>query len=154
MVQSDSLFRPASVRRSAAVLALLLMVGGGFELFYLEAYALDRDSYREYLTRLPYRRLPGFQDLAAVAVREIPPEASVAIWIADPAWDRGYEYAYYRSVYLLKGRQSIPLLDKRNAFLSRNLASADYVLCWRCDAPFAPFETTVVTKWGTIARRR
>lgn len=130
------------------------MVAGGFEQFYLEAYFLDRGAYFDHLAKLPYRRLPGFRELAASTVRHTPPRARVAIWIADPAWERGYEYAYYRSVYLLEGRESLPLLNKKNELLIGNLASAEYILCLECETPFPEFETEIVTKWGTIARRR
>ena len=130
------------------------MVAGGFEPFYLRIFALDRAALRQTYLELPYRKLPGFRTLLTESRKATPPGARVALWLPSGRWESGYEYGYYRSVYLLAGREVLPLLDDSSRFLPANLAAADYVICWHCRPPFNGFEDILQTPDGVLARKR
>ncbi|MEO8217412.1 MAG: hypothetical protein ABI718_10070 [Acidobacteriota bacterium] len=141
-------------KRTAVALGLFLMIVGSFEPFYVRIFFSDRDALRRLYVELPYRKLPGFRPLLS-RVRELTPlHAKVALWVPPGRWNEGYEYGYYRSVYLIAGREVVPLLDAADHFLSSNLDQADYLVCWHCNPGFAGFKTVLRTPDGFLARKR
>ena len=83
----------------------------------------------------------------------IPEGDRVAFWMPDPRWERGYEYGFYRSGYLLAGRQIVPLIDQNDRFFPAHLEQSDWIVCWRCEVPFARFRTVWRGPSGSVAKR-
>src|SRR5712691_9247469 len=111
----------ARAARIASILALAMIVIGGLEPFYLRIFAADTSSMRAAFTELPYRKMPGLRQLLIEVDSRTPPGARIAICVPFTEWDGGYGYAYYRSSYMLPGKQVVPI---------GNLSEAEYVACW------------------------
>jgi hypothetical protein len=132
----------ATVLRFAAAAALVLILIGGFEPFYLRIFRANRRAMGASFAELPFRKMTGLRAFLMGVDARTPPHASIAIWVPFRQWEGGYGYAYYRSSYLLPGKQVVPLLapnEDRPQF--ENLAQADYIACWggRIEAPgFVP----------------
>jgi hypothetical protein len=142
------------IRRAAAAIAFAAILIGGFETYYLRVFRESPARLRPILTELPYRKMPGLRELLIGADARTPRGASIAILVPYSAWAGGYGYAYYRSSYLLPGKQVIPLLrlgEDRSA--PENLALADYVICWGGVRPAAGFTMVWQTTAGMLLRR-
>jgi hypothetical protein len=141
-------------RRAASAIAFAAILIGGFESYYLRVFRERPSRVRPILTELPYRKMPGLRELLIGANARTPQGASIAILVPYSSWEGGYGYAYYRSSYLLPGKQVIPLLrlgeDKSDA---ENLGHADYLVCWGGVPPVAGFATIWQTAAGMLLRR-
>ncbi len=124
---TESPFR-ASAERLAATAALLLILIGAFEPFYLRIFMIDRKREEAAFSALPFRKMPGLQTFLQGVDAQTPPGARIAIWLPFHQWEGGYGYAYYRASYLLPGKQVVPLLEQHADRLNLvNLAQADYL---------------------------
>ena len=140
--------------RIASYLALLAILIGGFEPFYLRALLGVGSPDPQLLTELPYRKLPGWRKLLAGVDVRTPPGARIAIWLPFHRWEGGYGYGYYRASFQLPGRQVVPLLvpgEDRDA--PQNLSRADYVVAWRADPVVPGFATIWLSPDGALLRR-
>lgn len=142
------------IARVLAAFAFAAMIAGGIEPFYFRALTLNGPRWREAMTELPYRKLPGLRRFLAGVDARTPSGARIAIWIPQPGWDGAYGYGYYRAPFLLTGKQVVPLqvpfVDR--AALS-NVRLADYVAAWHGAPPFAGFEIVWRSEDGVLMRR-
>jgi hypothetical protein len=60
---------------------------------------------------------------------------SIAIVVPSLDWDQGYSYAYYRSSYLLAGREVLPVATSDRVLHPENFRRAKYVAVWGRDFP-------------------
>lgn len=140
--------------RMAAALSFAAIVLGGVEPFYLRIFALDRAAFRQTLTELPYRKAPGLR-LFLEQVRERTTVGDrVAIAVPGQRRYEAYDYVFSRSLYALAGRHVLALVGQNDEDLSRNLAGADYVACWRSAPELAGFEEIWRGPGGTLYRRK
>src|SRR5258708_31730336 len=84
----------AGAKRLAAASALLLILIGGFEPFYLRVFTLDRAREEAAFSALPFRQMPGLQTFLQGVDARSPPGARIALWLPVHPWDGGYGYAY------------------------------------------------------------
>jgi hypothetical protein len=139
------------VRRAlqiAAYLVLAMLVIGGFEPYYVRIFGVDATRTRAAMTELPYRKLPGLRRLLLDVDRSTPPGAKIAIALPFRDWEGGYGYGYYRSSFLLPGKQVVPLLPPQN------LRFADYVAVWKGRPAIDGFVPLWTTSDGTLMVRR
>jgi hypothetical protein len=140
--------------RLLALAALLLILAGGFEPFYVRIFGMDRHRFGASLVELPYTKTPGLREFLAVIDWLVPRGASVAIVTPRMKWNEGYEYVYARSLYPLAGRNVLPLLTPDDRQLRNHLAKADYVAAFR-SAPHIPGFTVIWRgQLGALLRRR
>ncbi|MEA2166530.1 MAG: hypothetical protein QOK37_4657 [Thermoanaerobaculia bacterium] len=140
------------------VLSLLAAAGiaaGAFEPFYVRIFNLDRSRVAAMLTELPYKKLPGLRPFL-VSVRAQTKDGDV-IALAAPLhrahWQGGYDYLYARALYLLSGRQVLPLLDPADRPHLENLAKAKYIAGYRCDPQTPGFAVIWRSQDGELLRR-
>ena len=134
----------ARAARIASVVALAMIVIGGFEPFYLRIFTVDGASMRAAFTELPYRKMPGLRQLLIGADARTPPGARIAICVPFTEWDGGYGYAYYRASYLLPGKQVVPI---------DHAGDADFVVCWHVRPAIAGFAPVWQNADGVLLRR-
>ncbi|HVT44116.1 MAG TPA: hypothetical protein VMT00_06985 [Thermoanaerobaculia bacterium] len=140
-------------RPALATAALLAIIAGGFEPFYLEIFRIDRVSMHTRFVELPYRKLPGFRAFLVEARSITRAEERIALLVPGMRWDEGYEYAYARSMYLLAGRRVVPLVGPDDRFRPEALRDADVIVSYRGGIPFPEFETIWSGEHGVVARR-
>lgn len=134
----------ARAARIASIVALAMIVIGGFEPFYLRIFAANGASMRAAFTELPYRKMPGLRLFLSGVDDRTPPGARIAICVPFTEWDGGYGYAYYRASYLLPGRQVVPIA---------NVNEADFVACWHVRPALPRFEPVWQNADGVLLRR-
>lgn len=143
------------MKRLLALAAFVLIVGGLFEVELVRFVFRDRQPIREWVTELPYLRLPGFRAFLADVLAATKPGDRIAIWFNGARWEHGYEDAYFRAAYLLEGRRVLPLLygsDRR--LLTENLAQADFVACWRCETAPPGYRVARTIRSGVLAEKQ
>lgn len=102
---------------------------------------------------LPYRKLPGSQQLYLdVRART---KAGDVIAIAAPfaKWDQGYWYLYTRALYPLTGRVVLPLMDEHDRPLGENIARANVIAAYRCEPRLPGFAEVWRGRDGVLLRR-
>lgn len=145
-------FRAAAMRLAAGA-ALLLILIGGFEPFYLRIFTVNRASEEAAFSDMPFRKMTGLQTFLKGVDAHTPPHARIAIWLPFHEWESGYGYGYYRASYLLPGKQVVPLLARgKDRLQLANLAHADYVASFddRIDAP--GFEVNWRDEYGMLLK--
>jgi len=88
--------------------------------------------------------MPGLRQFLIGVDSRTPPGARIAICVPYTEWDGGYGYAYYRSSYLLPGKQVVPIA---------NAGAADYVACWHMRPALPQFAVVWQNADGTLLRR-
>jgi hypothetical protein len=139
--------------RGVAICLFALMVLGLFEPYYWTIYRTNRRGVRQYMTELPYSRMPGLRPFLTEVGRRTREGDSIAIWVPVRRWYRGYSYAYHRAFYLLPGRRVLPLIDEEDRFLSDNLRRADFIAEWHGGGVPPGFEVVWKDEDGTLLRR-
>ena len=134
----------ARAARIASIVALAMIVIGGFEPFYLRIFAADGASMRAAFTELPYRKLPGLRRFLVDVDARTPPGARIAICVPYPEPDPGYVYAYSRASYVLPGKQIVPI---------GHAAEADFVACWHASPALPRFAIVWQSADGVLLRR-
>lgn len=134
--------------------AFLLIVAGAFQPFYLRMFTPTRDAFARQVTNLPFRQTPGLREFMEGVRAHTAPGERIAIAAPFTQWEGGYAYAFYRSTYVLAGRQTVPLVDRSDRPLPRNLALADSVAAWRVDATLPNFVTVWRGRDGVLLRRQ
>ena len=143
-----------ALARLAAYVILAALVAGGFEPMYVRIFAVDGASWRAAMTELPYRKLAGLRRLMIDVDRSTPRGSRIAIALPFRQWEEGYGYGYYRTSYLLPGKQVIPLLAlDRDEPRPDNLRLADYIVVWRGKLDVKGFTVVWSTPDGTLLRR-
>ena len=141
------------VRRAVVFLAVAAIGIGAFQVFYLEIHFTDRARLREMYSALPYRRIPGLQELLVATAARTPMGSRVLIATPHRPWDGGYGYAYRRAQFVLAGREVIPLLDPKTEQPSpENVRRAEYIACWR-ECPQGRFEVLWRGRDAQLLRR-
>ena len=147
-----------ATRRSPASLlalaALLLVLAGGFQPYYVRLLLDGTSSLRAVLVELPYRRAPGLRELL-VRARDLsePGERIVVLAPAD-RWGGaggGYRYVYGRAMYALAGRQVLPLIDDAERPVTHS-READLALVWHARIP-PEYRVLFRNEDGAVARR-
>lgn len=118
--------------RTRPALTWLLLCGlaaGAFESLYLRMLSAEaRSSIRAALASMAEE--PGY----AAFLREVEArteEGSTIVMLTPRPWGRGgYEYVYYRAVYLVDGRTILPALWLGNEPLFDNVSKAKYIAAW------------------------
>jgi len=145
----------AAAKRLAASAALLLILIGGFEPFYLRVFRIDRAKEEASFAAMPYRKMTGLQDFLKGVDAHTPPGARIAIWCPFRQWEGGYAYAYYRASYLLPGKQVVPLLARNEDHLQlANLAHADYLASFDDEIEAPGFDDNWRDPYGILLKKR
>ncbi|MGA7615483.1 MAG: hypothetical protein WBX15_09905 [Thermoanaerobaculia bacterium] len=139
--------RRSTMRRTILIIALLAVIAGDFDLFYLQPLFRDRRPFAAMLTALPFRRMPGFVSFMASVRTRTRETDRIAIAPTAPRWESGYDYVIWRANYLLAPRQLVPLLDYRNELAWSNLKYADYLITWRRRPPPGFVAVTSLEDW-------
>lgn len=135
-------------------LALVLIVGGAFEPFYLRIFTMDAAAARQSFTELPYRKLPGFRQFILDADARTPPGARIAVWMPLQQWEGGYGYGFYRAAFLAPSKTLVPMLTIGADRLAPNqLASSEYIAAWRGDSLVVGFAPVWRSRDGVLLRR-
>ena len=123
--------------RIFALLAFAAIAVGSFQTLYLDIWRRDAAQMRAQWTELPYRKLPGLRQLLVEADRRTPQGARILLATPHKPGEGGYRYAYARALYILAGRELVPLLDPTSEKrVPLRLESVDYIACWGdCAAP-------------------
>lgn len=112
-------------------LAVVLIVAGAFEPFYLRIFTMNAAAARQSFTELPYRKLPGFRQFILDADARTPAGARIAIWMPLQQWEGGYGYGFYRAAFLAPAKTLVPMLTiGTDRVAPDQLASADYIAAW------------------------
>ena len=114
---------------------------------------IDRRPLSIGFEQRPDRLWPQFPRFLA-GVRERTQDGdAIAIIVPTFNWDDGYSYAYYRSSYLLAGREVLPLATSDGHLHPENFRRARYIAAW--GRPIPPGHTTVVWQGegGVLLRR-
>jgi hypothetical protein len=139
----------------AATAALLLILIGGFEPFYLRVFRIDRAKEEAAFAQMPYRKMTGLQTFLKGVDAHTPPGARIAIWCPFRQWEGGYGYAYYRASYLLPGKQVVPLLAPHDDHLQlANLAQADYLASFDDQIAAPGFDDNWRDQYGMLLKKR
>ena len=141
--------------RSRTVLPALLLVLlaiGGFRLFTVVIFTLDRDE-------LAKRYSESFDKDVAEYPRFLADVASwtkrgdrIAIFVPARKWNDGYAYAYYRAHYFLTGREVLPLVWSNDRLLRENF-SAEYLAVWRINYRPAGYRVVGASHEGVLLQR-
>lgn len=140
-------------RRIAAVVAFLAIFALRLDRQLIRLPFMDRALLSETFTKRPDRLWPQFPQFIAGVRAHTQPGASIAIITPSLDWDEGYSYAYYRSSYLLAGREVLPVtLDDRKP-RPENLRRAKYVAIWGRGAPPANAKVVWQGEGGYLLRQ-
>lgn len=143
----------ATTLRAIAAAALLMIAVGSFEPFYFRVFATDRQSFHHRMVALPYTKAPGLREhLLEVRAWTMPGER-IAIFPTYAKWSRGYSYVYARSLYLLAGREVLPLVGPDDRIRSADFARADAIAAWNRDPNVRGFTIAARTEHGVLLRR-
>lgn len=134
--------------------AFLCIAGGAFQPFYWRMFVTERAPARAALTELPYRQMKGLRRFMTGVRERTRNGERIAILLPADGWDRGYQYGFTRSTYLLYGRTTVPLIDETtDRRLPENLGKADAVACLQLDAKLPHFQTVWRSSDGVLLRR-
>jgi hypothetical protein len=135
-------------------LAMVLLVAGAFEPFYLRVWRLDAAATRQSLTELPYRKLPGFRRFVTDVDARTPAAARIALWMPLQQWEGGYGYGFYRAAFLAPSKTLVPMLTVgADRLAPEQLASGDYVAAWHGDPQLPGFAPVWRSPDGVLLRR-
>ena len=144
--------RTGTVRRRAAIVALVAIAGLGVDTGLLRLLVTDRAPVARRFRHLPDESWPGYAKfLDGVRARTRSGDA-IAIAMPGVTWSAGYSRAYYLASYRLAGRAALPLALDDDRPRHENLALAKYVALW---GPPAPSGAHVVWSHasGSLVRR-
>lgn len=119
---------------------------GTFQTYYVRILFESSDARRRAYAELPYRKVPGLRRLLTEADRRLPIGANVLFAMPEGTPAGAYEYAHRRSIYLLAGKNVLPLRRE-------NLARADYIVCWRACSPPQGFQQLWRSEDGVLLRK-
>jgi hypothetical protein len=135
-------------------LALVLIVAGAFEPFYLRVFTMNAAAARQSFTELPYRKLPGFRQFLLDADARTPAGARIAIWMPLQQWEGGYGYGFYRAAFLAPSKTLVPMLKVgADRMAPSQLASAEYIAAWHGEPVVAGFAPLWRSRDGVLLRR-
>jgi hypothetical protein len=135
-------------------LALVLIVVGAFEPFYLRIFTMNAAAARQSFTELPYRKLPGFRPFILDADARTPSGARMAIWMPLQQWEGGYGYGFYRAGFLAPSKTLVPMLTMgADRLAPGQLASADYIAAWHGEPLVVGFAPIWRSRDGVLLRR-
>jgi hypothetical protein len=134
-----------SSERSRAFLPaflLLLLAVGGFRLFTLVIFTVDRQELATRYSESFDKDAAEYPRFLSDVARWTKAGDRIAIFVPARTWDDGYAYAYYRAHYFLTGREVLPLVWRDDRLLRENFA-AEYIAVWRMN--FRPAGYRVVS---------
>ncbi|HXH38959.1 MAG TPA: hypothetical protein VNN08_10050, partial [Thermoanaerobaculia bacterium] len=139
--------------RRWALVAAVAIAAGAFEPFYFRIFLADRAALAAREVTLPYRKLPGSQQLMHEVRARTKPGDVIGIAAPFPKWDQGYWYLYTRALYPLTGRVVLPLLDEHDRPLGGNVARANVIAAYRCEPHLPGFTEVWRGPDGVLLRR-
>ena len=126
----------SQARRVAALIAALAILALRLDRQLIRLpFMEDRALLSEAFTKRPDRLWPQFPQFIAGVRAHTQRGDSIAIITRSLDWDDGYAYAYYRSSYLLAGREVLPVTMEDRKPRPENLKRAKYVAIWGRGAP-------------------
>jgi hypothetical protein len=140
--------------RIASAIALLMIAIGSFEPFYWRIFTRNRARFHDAMVSLPYTKAPGLREHYLEVRAWTRPGERIGIFPTHRRWDGGYSYIYARSLYLLSGREVVPLIGTDNRPRLDQLARADAIAVWRAEPEGIPgFTIARRGKHGMLLRR-
>jgi len=138
--------------RSLALLLLVAVAAIGFQPFFIQALRIDGDVARKQYDELPYRRIPGLQQVCEELRGLAPRGATIAFGTPYPGWWEGYSFSYMRASYLLAEYRVVPLLDSQNRPQREILEEVHWTLIIGEDFPKG-FERVVAAGQVSLLRK-
>lgn len=139
-------------RLIGSIVALVLLLGGSFQLDYLRVLLADRDAVARRIDHLRFGKMPEIRGYLEAVEAKTSRGESVALLIPAPGWNQGYEYAFYRAAYVLAGRTVLPVMTPAGDPIPGNLERADLIAAWRVPLDPSRFEIVWRGHDGVLAR--
>lgn len=139
--------------RLGALVLLVVIAAVGFQPFFLHALRINRAIATRQYDELPYRRLPGLQQICEDVRRLVPRGSKVALETPYPGWWEGYSFSYMRASYLLADYRLVPLVDARDRAQPEVLGEVDWVLVIGGVPERKGFEVAAVSESVLLMRR-
>ena len=139
--------------RTLAALAFFAIAAGAFQPYYWKMFTIPRSAMRNWMVELPYSKMPGLRRFMSGVRDRTRNGDAIAIAIPAPAWEKGYQYGFTRSTYLLAGRTTVPLMGEDDRRLPWNVERANYVACWHSSPAIPHFAVAWRTADGVLLRR-
>jgi hypothetical protein len=142
--------------RSRVVLSWLLLGGlaaCAFEPLYLKVFrASARSQLRATLSSLAEE--PGYGEFLREVEARTEPGSTIVILAPRPWGEGGYEYVYYRAVYLVEGRRILPAIWTNNEPAFGNVREARYIAAWSMPVTSPSHELVWAGPKGGLYRKR
>lgn len=150
----EGMQRLRSLRRVLAGLAFGAILVGGFELFFVRIYTIDRAALGRHLAGVQYRKVPGLQPFLVNIRARVPAGSDIALITSRMDSWPPYEYVFARSMYPLAGRRLVALMDENGSHHPERLAEVEYVMAWKLFPEITGYELVWRSRDGALLRRR
>lgn len=135
------------------MLALALILIGGFEPFYLRVLAIERDRLERSLVELPYQKMPGLRRFLVQVRAHTRPGDVIALVASESRRTEAWDYIYDRSLYTLAGRHVVATVDRGDRQIPQAIEGAEVIAAFGAEVAAEGFREVWRGPEGTILRR-